>query len=221
MPRYYLPDSTEVEGLREARKLGAVPSVTTIINGCSPHEYKYLDDKRLREVLENEGSYEDKIELLGNKPVFEAGTLVHEANEIYLDTGIRSVLLDCPKSSKELYDSMDGLEVLHIEKFYNWKAGATAGRVDLVALQKLITTVVDIKTVSTVKKKPSKSWLLQLGAYASAIMEDDIPIRAGVILQFSKKDKGCFPLVVGETQLKEAAEAFTHLRESFRYYYGI
>lgn len=221
MPRYYTPDGREVPGLREARKLGALPSITTVINGASPHEYKYLDDKRLREVLENEDSYEEKLEVLGNKPVFEAGNLVHEACEIYHSTSVRSVLLDCPKSSKELYSFMDSLEVLGIEMYCKWEAGTSAGRLDLLAIRKHIRSLIDVKTVSTVKKKPEKSWLLQLGAYASALLENDIQVRQGIILQFSKKNEGCFLLIINENQLTEAAKAFMHLRESFRYYYGI
>lgn len=221
MPRFYKQDGSEVAGLREARKVNAVPSVTTIINGSAPHEYKYLEDKRLMEVLDSELSREEKLEILGNKPVFEAGTIVHEASEIYLDTSVRSTVLNCPVSSKQLYNWLDTVNPLHVEVFLNWKEAETAGRADLIAELEERVPVIDIKTVAEVKKKPTKSWILQLGAYASAALENDIQTEGGIILQFSKKDKGCFPLEISNELLAEGARVFRELRSAYRFYYGI
>lgn len=103
MSRFYLSDSTEVPDLKTARKKMASPSVTTIINGVSPHGYKYLDDRRLREVLKDETmDYDTKMELLGNTPVFELGLLLHQAAETYWKTGVQSDPLSCPLSARVL-----------------------------------------------------------------------------------------------------------------------
>lgn len=221
MARFYLKDGTEVAGLREARKLGAVPSVTTIINGCTPHEYKFLDDQRLRRVLTSEEEIEDKLYELGNKPVFEAGHVVHEANEEYVKSGIKSDPLGCPKSTRELYAYMDGLEIVEMEKFYYSETLETGGKIDILSRSGFPYSLHDLKTCSTLKKKPEKSWLLQLGAYYLLLFDYRFPIKGAKILQFSKKNEGMVPLLISNTELQSAGEAFGIARELFRYYHGI
>lgn len=220
MSRYY-KNEEEVSGLREARKVGAVPSVTTVINATTPHAYQYMNDKRLRDALNEGESVDEMLEMLGNSPVFEQGNIVHEAAEMFLQIGVTSTLLDCPASSKSFYSYLSKIKPFVIEKFYSWKKGNTGGRVDLIGERDGKMILVDYKTVASVKKKMQKSWVLQLGAYYEGAMENGIQIQGAEIVQFSKKNKGVVVLQAGEEELKEGGRMFLLARELYRFYHGI
>ena len=221
MSRYYKLDGSEAKDLREARKCNAVPSVTTVINATAPHEYKYLDSKRIKEILSEGYLYDEAIEILDNNPVFEAGTMVHEAAEVFLITGIKSTLKDYPNSSRQLYKYLEKLKPLGIETYYEWPEGGTGGKIDLVAYRGTTRIIVDYKTASVIKKKPSKTWLLQLGAYYAGCVANDLLIEGAEILQFCKKDSGVYPLQVSKEELIKASKIFLLLREAFEYYHDI
>lgn len=218
MSRFYLKDGSEVKDLRSARKVNAWPSITTVINACSPHEYKYLDNKRLREMIASDASDDDKMELLGNYPVFEAGSMVHEAAEAFMEMGIPSDPLGCPKSTKEFFSLLKQFTKREIEIKASSELYKTAGRIDLVGMYKGKLTIADHKTCSLFKKKPSKSWLAQIGGYSLLLGKD---IEAGMILQFSKKDEGCMPLMLSKEDILKGQEMFIKVREIYGLWIGI
>ena len=152
--RYYLKDGSETAGLKEARKSEAVPSVTTIINGCSPHEYKYLDEKRLWEVIESTGDVDEKMEILGNSAVFEQGNLVHDIMTAYYSHDITSDPMGMPVSNAQFIAVLSSFSPIHQEKFFWSEAMQTGGRIDLLAYHGEKTALVDVKSISKLVVKP-------------------------------------------------------------------
>jgi hypothetical protein len=220
--RYYLTDGKEVPGLREARKIGARPSVTTVINSVAPHGYKFLDDKRLKEVLKDESmDYEAKIELLGNKPVFEMGLLLHQAAETYWETGVKSDPLHCPSSTKVFFNILKKIEPVEVEGFHYSPSLNTGGRIDLVGKEGKKLNIYDYKTVSTFKGKPETTWLAQLGAYYGLLLENDIQVQGGKIIQFSKKNEGCSVLTLTVADLLKGLFIFQQARTLHASWIGI
>jgi len=180
-----------------------------------------MDDKRLRAILDGNMEYEEAIEVLGNKPVFEQGNIVHEAAEMFFDTGLKPTLLNCPKSSREFFKYLSSVEAVHVEKFFYNDTMKYGGRVDLIHKRAGLLRLADYKTVATVKKKPEVSWLMQMGAYYEAAVENDIYLQGAEIVQFSKKDLGVFTLEISVGDMKVAADKFIKARDLFTYWYNI
>jgi len=222
MSRFYLSDSTEVPDLRSARKKMASPSVTTIINGIAPHGYKYLDDRRLREVLKDETmDYDTKMELLGNTPVFELGLLLHQAAETYWKTGVQSDPLSCPVSAREFFAILKPIEPLLVEGFYFSSELNTGGRMDLVGKHKKKIYLYDYKTCSSFKGKPTNTWLAQLGAYCKLLLENSVQVSGAKVIQFSKKNEGCKVLDLSMADLSKGLDLFQKSRTLYQAWIGI
>jgi hypothetical protein len=218
MPRYYGKNGKELSGLREARKEGGLPSVTTVINASAPHEYKFLEDTRLREALGNGYDYDTAMEVLGSNPVFEDGSTVHEALELYITEKIKSDPLGLPMSTMQLFNWVDKNRIHIVEKYYASQELKCGGRVDLIYEKDGDKYLADLKTVATLKKKPSNTWLLQMGGYYKLCKENGLKLEGATILQFSKKDQGLKELHINKEELVEAAYMFQLARGLFQYY---
>ena len=222
MGRYYLSNGKEIPLLREARKVNAVPSVTTVLNGVSPHQFKFLDSQRLKEAFEEcDGNWGLAAEMLGQNLVFEQGSLVHEAAELYLKTGIESNPLDLLESTRSMFLHLDKIKNPVIEGFYYSRKMGTGGRIDVWGKQKNEVVLTDYKTGTSFKKKPSQSWLAQLGAYALLLEENGHHIDRAEILQYSKKNLGCRVIKLSNEELKRGKEIFIKSRELSRLWIGI
>jgi len=222
MSRFYLKDGSEVPDLKAARKSDAVPSVTTVINGCSPHSFKYLEDRRLKQVIEDDSlSNDEKWDILGNSAIFSDGTVVHEAGELFLETGVRSDPLGLPYSSAQYFSLLSRFKPIKIEEFFRSKKYNTGGRVDLVCSFKDKLTLVDYKTIGHMVKTPKKTWIIQMAIYKDMLAEANIPIQKVFILQYSKKNEGCTLLEVSEEELTLGLALFKTARELYGQWIGI
>lgn len=222
MSRFYRLDGTEVPDLRTARKQMASPSVTTVINGVAPHGYKFLDDKRLREVLADEGKdYDEKMEILGNVPVFEMGLLLHQAAETYWQTGVRSDPLHCPRSTREFFAILSKIKPIITEGFYYSTELGTGGKVDLVGELTGKAYLFDYKTCSTFKSKVETSYLAQLGAYYKLLLENGVQVQGAKLIQYSKKDEGCKVLSPTTADLSRGLDIFVRSRGLYKAWIGL
>jgi len=220
--RYYGKDGTEVSGLREARKTNKFPSVTTVLNGCAPHEYKFMDSQRLKEAFDlADGNWAVAVEMLGQNLAFEQGSLVHEAAELFLETGVKSDPLEKPISSKQFFNVLSRIKEPLIEEFYFSEKMDTGGRVDVTWEKDGKHYLADYKTCMKVKKKASKSWLGQLGAYALLLEESGKKIDEAQIVQFSKADDGCHVIKLSKEELDLGKEIFIKARELYRLWINI
>jgi len=222
MSRFYKPNGSEVADLRAARKAEAVPSVTTVINACTPHEYKFLEDRRLKQVIEDQDlSNEDKWDILGNQAIFSDGTVVHESGELFLESGVRSDPLGLPLSSSQFFRLLSQFEPILIEEFFYSKKYNTGGRIDLLCKYKGDLSLIDYKTCSQFVKTPKKTWTIQMGIYAALLAEKGHEVKRVYILQYSKKNEGCSLIEISWEHLKYGLEIFNSARELYAKWVGV
>jgi len=222
MGRYYLKNGSEVKDLREARKVNGKPSVTTVINAVCPHSFKYLESVQLKEAfIEADGDWEYAVELLGQNLVFEQGSLIHEAAELYLESQVKSDPLENPLSASQMFKLLGRYEKPVVEKFYYSTKMDTGGRIDVTGKigDKLIMS--DYKSCMKFKKKATESWLAQLGAYALILEENGVFIDKAEIIQYSKKNEGCRLITLRKGDLDLGKEIFIKARELFRLWKAI
>lgn len=218
--RFYIAGGKEVLGLKEARKLRALPSVTTVIDTCAPHEYKWMDYKRLTEALESDATVEEKLDVLGNQAVFETGSIVHAVSEAYSDFGIKSDPFNLPNSTKQMYAELDRIKDKKTEIFLFAPEMGTGGRIDILGKDGVL-MIADLKTCTNIVQKVKPIWQVQLGAYYGLCLENDIHPKKAKIIQYSKKNMGCHSISLNQEELNIGLENFNRLREVFRFWYGI
>lgn len=222
MSRYYLKNGSEVKDLRAARKVSGVPSVTTILNAVCPHEYKFMDSQRLKVAFDDcDGDWDLAVEMLGQNLVFEQGSLLHEAAELFLSSEVKSDPLEIPVTMKQLYLFLSKYHEPVVEEFYYSNKMETGGRVDVWGMLRDDKVMTDYKSCMSFKKKPSKSWLAQMGGYALILEENDIFIDYAEIVQLSKMNEGCSILKISKEDLEIGKEIFIKARSLFKLWIAI
>jgi len=197
---YYLASGESCHGdLRSARKVGAYPSVTTILAAAGPSKQGLMNWKEEQAILsalslprndgEADSDFAKRVVLDSRKEVEAAairGTQIHSLAEIIIN-------------GEEPGELVNGYEA-HFDSLKQWRKGiykvhkseavlvneaeGYAGRVDLIAEiygEKLCPEieVIDFKTRKFKNGKAAgyETDLLQLSAYSYAFAEDALPSR--------------------------------------------
>jgi len=186
-----LPRPTTV---KDARKLGLVPSVTNILNMKSkPALNTWLQDNAIRAALatpQNPGEPDEQwhsriAEEAGRigKEAAEWGTLLHSHLETYLTTGAMTgpgdILEYLRGAETWLRDNIE--TTIQAEQSVVGDLGY-AGRLDLYAMLKDgRRAVIDFKSQKLVGKRAPgfyKEWSMQLAAYGDCLREEGEPLPA-------------------------------------------
>ena len=198
---YYLKSGESCHGdLRSARKVGAFPSVTTILGAAGPSKQGLMNWKEEQAILsalslprnegEADGDFAKRVVLDSRKEVEAAalrGTHVHSLAEIIINGEEPGELV---KGYEEHYAGLKEWRECCVTKVHESEsvlvneAEGYAGRVDLIAQIHGEMEVVDFKTRKFKKdaKGISKASgyetdLLQLSAYAYAFTDEGMPCR--------------------------------------------
>ena len=174
--------------LRDAKKLGLFPSVTTLLGlFAKPGLERWKQDQLLRIAFDNPAKagesyegYADRCLVQHEKPVEEAadfGTKVHDAIEHYF-TGqhIPDELLEYIQPALD-WKQANGLNFIEFEKMLVNKDYGFAGTVDIVGLggegQKFIVDWKTRKTKEGVKVSSYDFQVHQIAAYAATYWGED------------------------------------------------
>lgn len=230
---YYLKSGDSCHGdLRSARKVGAFPSVTTILGAAGPSKQGLMNWKEEQAILsalslprndgEADSDFAKRVVLDSRKEVEAAaarGTHIHSLAEIIIN-------------GEEPGDLVKGYEP-HFESLKEWHKHVTkvhasesvlihegegyAGRVDLICDYGGDIEVVDFKTRKFKKDgKPAgyETDLLQLSAYSYAYEGDPLPCR-NVMIDPATGAIG--EILYTAEQVAQAFEAFTSICKVWRW----
>ena len=251
-PAYEVPNVSKGGGamrpttITDARKLGYVPSVTTITkSGASPALERWKQDNLVKAAIElrrrggSDEFWAKQIVEQANKVSVEArefGTWVHGAIEYYHKTGkLSTPPFDFDKSvlaAKILagyieWSKENVLEVLDLEVAFSSPAGY-GGKTDIyyIGTDKEgryhgIESLDDFKTQKTTPGKKIKSYpehAMQLAAYHKGRqLGDDCRIRNVIV---SSTEPGRIEIVDHTDRLEEHYAAFLRLLEQWKYIRG-
>jgi hypothetical protein len=193
---YYLRSSESCHGdLRSARKVGAFPSVTTILGAAGPSKQGLMNWKEEQAILsalslprndgEADGDFAKRVVLDSRKEVEAAalrGTHVHSLAEIIINGEEPGELV---KGYEEHYAGLKEWRECCVTKVHESEsvlvneAEGYAGRVDLIADIHGVIEVVDFKTRKFKNGKAAgyETDLLQLSAYAYAFTDEGMACR--------------------------------------------
>ena len=194
---YYLATGESCHGdLRSARKVGAYPSVTTILGAAGPSKTGLMNWKEEQAIAaalslpRNEGEaltdFAKRVVLDSRKEVEAAaarGTHIHSLAEIIISGNEPGELV---KGYEEHYAALKEWHSCCVTKVHESEtvlvneAEGYAGRVDLICDIHGAIEVVDFKTRKFKKDgKPAgyETDLLQLSAYSFAFAQDALPAR--------------------------------------------
>ena len=193
---YYLASGESCHGdLRSARKVGAFPSVTTILGAAGPSKQGLMNWKEEQAILsalslprndgEADSDFAKRVVLDSRKEVEAAalrGTHVHSLAEIIINGEEPGELVkgfeDHYAGLKEWRECCVG-KVHASESVLVNEAEGYAGRVDLICDIHGEMEVIDFKTRKFKNGKAAgyETDLLQLSAYSYAFAEDALPAR--------------------------------------------
>jgi hypothetical protein len=197
---YYLRSGESCHGdLRSARKVGAFPSVTTILGAAGPNKQGLMNWKEEQAILsalslprndgEADGDFAKRVVLDSRKEVEAAairGTQIHSLAEIIINGEEPGELA---KGYEPHFASLrewhkDVTKVHASESVMVNEAEGYAGRVDLICDIKGEIEVVDFKTrkfktdaKGVLKASGYETDLLQLSAYAYALTDEGMACR--------------------------------------------
>ena len=192
---YYLASGESCHGdLRSARKVGAFPSVTTILGAAGPSKQGLMNWKEEQAILsalslprndgEADSDFAKRVVLDSRKEVEAAavrGTQIHSLAEMIINRQEPGELV---KGYEPHFESLkewhkDVTKVHASESVMVNEAEGYAGRVDLICDINGEIEVVDFKTRKFKNGKAAgyETDLLQLSAYSYAFAEDALPAR--------------------------------------------
>jgi hypothetical protein len=240
---YHTIERTDGKGeravtLRDARKVGALPSVTNRLSVLArPGLDAWRVEQGILAALTLPKESDESLDQFAKRVVEDSmlqvtkaadlGSAVHAAAEEYLlagkiptDPTILSLFEPCKNWIDQNIEASALVEkvVLHPELGY-------AGRVDLVARVKDVgLAVIDFKT-QNIKKKPTfyETWPLQLEAYRQAILHADDPFMKPTHLMslvINSNEPGVFPHVWDPAEYSSHWEAFKHVSHLWSYVKG-
>lgn len=201
--------------ITDARKLGLIPSVTTV---WSILEKEGLNNWKIGQAIEICYETEDCKDLDAYKRVVTSklknrldeapnlGSNIHAAIELYLDRGgkldhaykeyINAVLLNLSKRD---------YEIVKCEQTIAKKELGYAGTVDLIVNLNGVRTVVDFKTCNSIPKKPKEGHAEQVAAYMKLCGAE-----AGINLYLSTSQPGeSFEYIYTQKEMKKAWKRFS------------
>jgi Holliday junction resolvase-like predicted endonuclease len=234
---YYLASGESCHGdLRSARKVGAFPSVTTILGAAGPSKQGLMNWKEEQAILsalslprndgEADSDFAKRVVLDSHKEVEAAairGTQIHSLAEIIINGEKPGELVKGYEphfaSLKEWHK--DVTKVHASESVMVNEAEGYAGRVDLIADIHGVIEVVDFKTRKFKKdaKGVSKASgyetdLLQLSAYAYAFTDEHMACRNVLIDPVTGQLQD---IRYTAEQVAQAFEAFTSICKVWRW----
>jgi hypothetical protein len=193
---YYLASGESCHGdLRSARKVGAYPSVTTILGAAGPSKQGLMNWKEEQAILsalslprndgEADSDFAKRVVLDSRKEVEAAalrGTHIHSLAEIIINGEEPG---DLVKGYEEHYAGLKEWRECCVTKVHASEsvlvneAEGYAGRVDLIADIHGVIEVVDFKTRKFKNGKAAgyETDLLQLSAYAYAFTDEGMACR--------------------------------------------
>jgi len=192
---YYMATGESCHGdLRSARKVGAYPSVTTILAAAGPQKGGLINwqvEQAMASSLtlphidgESLADFAKRAVLDSRKEVEAAaarGTHIHSLAEILINGEEPGELVNGYEAHFEsLKEWHNGVQKVHAsESVLVNEAEGYAGRVDLICTYKNSIEVVDFKTRKFKKDKPAgyETDLLQLSAYCFAFAEEPMDCR--------------------------------------------
>jgi hypothetical protein len=235
---YYLASGESCHGdLRSARKVGAFPSVTTILGAAGPSKQGLMNWKEEQAILsalslprndgEADSDFAKRVVLDSRKEVEAAalrGTHIHSLAEMIIN---RQELGELIKGYEEHYAGLKEWRECCVTKVHASEsvlvneAEGYAGRVDLIADIHGKIEVVDFKTRKFKKdaKNISKASgyetdLLQLSAYAYAFTDDGMACRNILIDPVTGQLQD---IRYTAEQVAQAFEAFTSICKVWRW----
>jgi hypothetical protein len=193
---YYMATGESCHGdLRSARKVGAYPSVTTILAAAGPSKTGLMNWKEEQAILsalslpresgETDADFAKRVVLDSRKEVEAAaarGTHIHSLAEILINGEEPGELVNGYKTHFESLKEWHSCCVTKVhasESVMVNEAEGYAGRVDLIADIHGVIEVVDFKTRKLKDKKTPtyETDILQLSAYAYAFTDEGMACR--------------------------------------------